>query len=377
MTRRKLFGVWLAVLVAVSLVVAACGSPAAQPEPTKAPAAPTTAPAAEATKAPAADPAKAPSAEPTKAQAAGSVAKPANYPTKPVQVIVPWNAGGSTDVGFRMVTPVMEKIIGQQVQIVNKPGAGSQVGITELAMAKNDGYTIGNVSAPATQTIYLDPERQAAFQWDDFAPLALHVFDPGAIAVKADSKYQTLKDLVDDAKANPENVTASTTGVMGDDHLAILMLAEATGSEFGIVHFNGSAESTTALLGGHTDVAFNNVGDFANKVKDGTMRMLAVMDTKRSEFMPDVPTVEEAIGVKLISSSSRGVAAPAGTPDEIVNYLSDAWRQAMEDPDVSKRMAESGFEQRYMNPKEFGDYWLEVEETVKRLLPAAKATAQQ
>ena len=106
-------------------------------------------------------------------------------------MIVPWDAGGSTDVGFRVVAPVLEKILGQSVQVVNKPGAGSQVGVTELRPAKPDGYTFGNISAPAVQTIYLDPDRQAAFNIDSFTFTALHVFDPGAIAVKSDSKYKT------------------------------------------------------------------------------------------------------------------------------------------------------------------------------------------
>lgn len=372
MAQRHLPGICLAGIAALMLAVAAC-APAAQP-------APTAAPKAEPTKAPAAAPTAAPSAAPTSAPAAATpskVAKPANYPQKAITLIVPWNAGGSTDVGFRLVAPVMEKIMGTPVQVINKPGAGAQVGVTELAKSKADGYTIGNVSAPAVQTIYLDPDRQAAFTWKDFAPLALHVFDPGAIAVRADSKYKTLKDVIDDAKARPEQLKASTTGVMGDDHLAILLTQKALGVKFAIVHFDGGAPATTALLGGHTDVAFNNVGDFYKHVKDGQMRVLAVMDTERNKFLPDVPTVKEAMGVEIVSSSSRGVAAPAGTPREIVWYLSDVWRQAMEDPTVSKRMEESGLTQRYMNPDEFNKYWLEVEKDVKELLPQAKATASK
>jgi tripartite-type tricarboxylate transporter receptor subunit TctC len=388
MTRSRLFILWLAALMAFALVAVACGEPAAQPTPAPAPktAAPTVAPAAPAatpaTKAPAAaTPAtKAPAATPATAATpavkapttpAAAVPKPQGYPSRQVTIIVPWDAGGSTDVGFRVIAPVMERIMGQPIQIVNRPGAGSQVGVGELARARPDGYTFGNISAPAVQTIYLDPARQATFDADSFAFTALHVFDPGAIIVRGDSPYQTLQDLLDDVEARPGQVTASTTGVLGDDHLAILLVEEATNLEFAIVHFTGGAPALTALLGGHTNVQFGNVGDVFTRVQDGTVRILAVMDEVRNDFVPDVPTVEEEIGHRIVSSSSRGLAAPAGTPEEIVRYVSDVWRQAMEDPEVERRMAELGLTQRYLNPQEFEDYWREFQGTVERLMPAA------
>ena len=251
-------------------------------------------------------------------------------------MIIPWAAGGGTDVGFRLLTPVMEKVLGQPVEVVNKGGAGSQVGTTDLVRSKPDGYTIGNVSGPATTTIYLDPERQAIFKWEDFAPIGLHVNDPGVIAVQPNGKYKTLKDIVDDAKANPEKVKVSTTGVMGDDHLAILDLQRTTGAKFAIVHFDGAAPAKTALLGGHTDVAFNNVSEWLGEYKSKSVNVVAVMDQQKSEFYPDVPTAKEG-GFNLISSSSRGLAAPKGTPQEIVNYISYAMQQAINDPGVIEK----------------------------------------
>ncbi|MHB1161098.1 MAG: Bug family tripartite tricarboxylate transporter substrate binding protein, partial [Chloroflexota bacterium] len=123
-------------------------------------------------------------------------------------MIVPADAGGATDIGYRLLAPRMEKYLGTTVEVVNKPGAGTQVGVTELSKAKPDGYTIGVTLIPQTPTIYMDPERKAVFNRESFAPIGLHVFDPGLIAVAPDSKYKTLKDVVDDAKANPEKVKA-------------------------------------------------------------------------------------------------------------------------------------------------------------------------
>ena len=358
-------------LAAITWAAVACSAPAAPAStsaPAKATAAATTAPAAAPTKAPEATK---PAAAATTSSAGQAVQKPADWPKKAIQMIIPWDAGGGTDVGFRMLAPVMEKTLGQPIEVVNKPGAGSQVGLTELAKAKPDGYTIGNISGPSAQTIYLDPERKAVFTLDDFALIGLHVFDPGIITVAANSKYKSLKDVVEDARANPEKVKVSTTGILGDDHLAILQLQKLTGVKFAIVHFTGAAPAKTALLGGHTDVAFNNVSEWLAEYKNGTARPIAVMDEQRSKFYPDIPTAVEQ-GYKLFSSSSRGLAAPKGTPKEIVNYISYAMEQAMKDPEIVQKMDSSGLTQRYMNPEQFTKYMKDFEEQVKPLMELAR-----
>jgi len=371
MEKKRLVGLSLLAAAALVWASAACSAPAA-PAPTAAPAKATAA----ATAAPTAAPTKAPEATKPAATVAApqAIQKPAGWPTKPIQLIIPWDAGGSTDVGFRLLAPLMEKILGTQIEVVNKPGAGSQVGVTELAKAKPDGYTIGNVSAPAVITQYLDPDRKASFTWDSFAPIGLHVFDPGVLAVAANSKYKSLKDLIDDAKANPEKVKVATTGILGDDHLAVLSLQRAAGVKFAIVHFTGGAPQTQALLGGHVDVGFDNVGTYAKLDKQGQTRTLAVMDRQRNRFMPNVPTAEEQ-GFKVYSSSSRGLAAPEGTPKEIVWAISRAMEEAMKDPELNKKMDDQGLTQRYMNPDEFDKYWREFEEQVKPLMGEAKATS--
>ncbi len=362
---------FLAAMV-IALAVVACSGGAA-PTLTTAPAKPaaTTAPAAPAPAAtkPAELSKPAASALATAALAAVAPSKPANWPTRSIQLIVPWAAGGGTDAAFRMLAPLMEKQLGQPIEIVNKAGAGSQLGLTELARAKPDGYVIGNVSAPHLQAIYLDPDRKASFKWDDFAPIGLHVMDAGAISVRKDSKYNSLKDLLDDAKANPEKVKACTTGILGDDHLAILDMQRKTGVKFAIVHFDGGATATTALIGGHIDCSFGNVGDFFRNRDQ--LRTLAVLDSKQNQIMPDVPTADEQ-GHKVYSSASRGLAAPKGTPKEIVDYISYAMEQAIKDPGLTKKMTEQGVIQQYMNAAEFDKYMRDFEAQVKPLVDSAK-----
>jgi tripartite-type tricarboxylate transporter receptor subunit TctC len=201
-----------------------------------------------------------------------------NFPRRQIQLWVAAPAGGPTDVGGRIVVAIAEKILGQPMIVVNKPGAGGQVGITEFTRQKADGYNIGYVFLPGVNTIVLDPERKAVFTMDDFTPLINQVLDPGVIWVKADSPFKTLDDLVQAARKDPEKVTACTTGILGDDHLAILMLEEAAKVRFRIVHLEGAAGQLTAILGGHVDSAFDNVGSVAKRVKSGEVRVLATMD---------------------------------------------------------------------------------------------------
>src|SRR5690606_15557095 len=152
--------------------------------------------------------------------------------------------------------------------IVNRGGAGGQVGWTELTRAKPDGYTIGFVNLPATNTVILDTERQAIFDEKSFTPIANQVLDPGVIWVAASSPYKTFKDVLDAAKAKPGTIRAATTGILSDDHLAILMVEEAhPGLNFRIVHLLGSATQVKETLGGNVDVSFDNVGSIFKQVQ--------------------------------------------------------------------------------------------------------------
>lgn len=267
----------------------------------------------------------------------------------------------------------MEKELGVPIQVVNKPAGGQQEGLTELAKSKPDGYTIGMTSMPQAISIYSDPERKATFNRSSFQPIGMHVVDPGVIAVSTESPYKTLQELFDAVKANPDKITASTTGVMGDDHLSLLRTQQAMGIKFAAVHFSqGGAASITALLGGHVDVNFNNVGDYMSQYKAGQVRILAILDKEQSKFYPGVKTFEEQTGTKLYSASSRGVSAPAGVPKDVMNVLSDAFKKAWDNPDHQKAMFDRALSIRFMSPEEMTAYWVQNEAEIPRLMEEAK-----
>lgn len=299
-------------------------------------------------------------------------AMPIDYPVRPITLQVPWPAGGPTDVGARILAAIAEKKMGQPIVVINRVGAGSQVGLTEIARQKPDGYYIGFVSVPALNTIILDPERKATFDLDSFVPIINQVVDPGLIWVKADSPYKTLKDLIDDAKKRPGVVKASTTGILGDDHLAILMMEEAAGVKFRIVHFDGGAQSLTATLGGQVDVSFDNVGSVAPRVKAGQLRGLAVMDPERSKFLPDVPTTAELGYPTVISSSSRGVLGPKGIPESILMKIQAVFKEAMGEPEHVEKMEKAGLAIKPMVGDEYGRYLRDIHERCKPLVEAAR-----
>jgi tripartite-type tricarboxylate transporter receptor subunit TctC len=281
-------------------------------------------------------------------------------------------AGGSSDAGARILASGMEKELGTSVVVVNKPGASSQIAYTTLTQAKPDGYTIGNTNFPSAVVSYLDPARKATYTRKDFELLALHVIDPGLIAVKKDSPIKTLKELIESAKANPKKVRISTTGIQSDEAFGLLQLQKMTGAQFAMVHFSqGSAPAMTAFLGGKIDAFCGNVGDLLSQYKSGEVRILGIMDDQQSPFYPGVKTFEEQ-GYKLYSSSSRGFAAPAGTPKEMVNTLSESIKKAVATEDHKKRMADMGLTIRYMDSAGYTKYWGEYETMIKELLPLTK-----
>jgi len=290
---------------------------------------------------------------------------------KAIQLIVTHEAGGPTDVMARALASGMEKELGSPVVVVNKPGANTQVGMTFLSQAKPDGYTFSTVSFPTTIGAYLDPARKAVYGRKSFDALALHVWDASLMAVRADSPFKTVQDLVNAAKANPRKITVSS-GVMNDDQFSVLLLQKAAGVQFAQVSFTqGTASAITALLGGKIDVFTGNVGDMRSVVKSGQARILGIMDDEESEFFPGVKTFE-AQGYRAYNSSSRGYVLPAGTPKEAVSVLSGAIKKVIASEEHQKRMADMTLKLKYMDAAQFSKYWDEYEATVVELMKLAK-----
>jgi tripartite-type tricarboxylate transporter receptor subunit TctC len=257
-----------------------------------------------------------------------------------------------------------------------EPAAPRLDRLTELAAAKPDGYTIGYVVTPGVNMVVLDPARKATFGTDSFIPIVNQVLDPGIIWVRASSPFKTYADLVAAAKAAPRTVRASTTGLMSDDHLSIIMTEEANpGVFFRLVHFDGSVAQVKETLAGNVDVSFVNIGGTNAVIKSGQARGLAVTDTVRSKFLPDVPTTVELGFPTLLSSSTRGIFAPKGTPKDVVAKLANALGKAMADPDHTKKLEAQGLTVRVMQGEEYERYYRQAHESAKKYYDMAKSRA--
>jgi tripartite-type tricarboxylate transporter receptor subunit TctC len=291
--------------------------------------------------------------------------KKVDFPKKTINVIVAYEAGGGTDTGARILIPYIEKELGVTVNIINKPGGGGWVGWGELANAKNDGYTIGYINTPNLMTGYLDPKMNRKQNLESFAPIANHVVDPGAIAIRKDeTRFTNIEELIEYAKSH--ELTATSTGVGSDDHYASLKLNDKYGTKFQPVHNKGAADSKAAVLGGHVDVLFANVGEVASLHKDGEMKIIGVMGKEKSPFLPDVPTLAEE-GFEVFSWSARGIAAPAGTDPAILEVLRAAFEKGINNEEQVKKMGDMGLEVDYKEGDDYKKLLKEDEDGVKAL----------
>ncbi len=292
------------------------------------------------------------------------------YPVKgkAITLIVPWAPGGPADTGTRILLPVFEKELGTRMEVVNRGGAATQVGMTELIKSKPDGYTIGQVSLPTLASLYLNPEREAVFTRESFQSIAMYQNDPGAIAVRADSPYKDLKSLVDAAKANPGKVKVAVSGILSGNHLQMLLLEKEADArkKFAMVVLDSGAAMNTNLLGGHVDCASYQVSDAAVKHKEGLMRVIAVMAKQRSPLLPEVKTGEEQ-GYKIYWGSSRGWAAPRGTQKEIIERFNNAVKRAVDDSEVKQKFERAALALQYMSPEDYAKQWATDETIVKQL----------
>lgn len=260
------------------------------------------------------------------------------------------------------------------MEVLNKPGAGQQVGHTEFSKSKPDGYTLDMTNLPTTMTTYLDKDRQAVYNRKTFVPIAAPVLDPGIIVVKADAPWKTLQELVDAAKAKPEGIKATTTGILSAPHLELLATQKAAGIRFATVHFTGAAPATTALLGGHVDVQFAYIGDMGSQLKGGQVRALAVLADQESPFLPGIKTAT-AQGYKVEQYVPRGYSVVSGMPQEIVSVLEDTFKKVSQDPEIQKKQNDLYLTQTFLDSKAYADFWDKMEAEIAPLIDEAKKDA--
>jgi tripartite-type tricarboxylate transporter receptor subunit TctC len=256
------------------------------------------------------------------------------FPSKPVTLIVPWPAGGSSDIYFRKLGEVTARHLGQPLVIENKPGGSGMNGSTTMAKtAKPDGYTISQLVI----TAFRMPHMQKV-DWDpinDFTyiiGLAGYTF---GIVVKSDSPFKTFNDLIAYARANPGKLSYATPGTGTSLHLAMEEIAAKAGVQFLHVPFKGYGDGAIALMGGHVMVQVDSTG-WAKQVDSGAQRLLATLGERRTRW--NAPTVKE-LGVDTVSNSPYGLVGPKGMPREVVKVLHDAFKKSLEDPEYLKLLA--------------------------------------
>ena len=305
---------------------------------------------------------------------AHSQARSSNFPAgKVITIYVPYAAGGTTDAGARLLAADLERELSTRVQVENKPGAASQVGLKALLSSAPNGLTLSCAVIPTIITHYMDPEREAPYSRKDFQPVAHHHLIPAVLAVQASSPYKTLKDFMEAARANPGKLTVSDSGLMANPHLSVLMLQKAAGVRLGSVHFDGGAPSVTALLGGHVTALAGGVSDAVPHVKTGKFRVLGIAAEQENEFLPGVPTMKSQ-GYDAVTVSATGILAPAGTPKEVVDILTAAIKKVVESEDHKKKLRDLGVSPYYLNPTDYAALWVNAESRVGPLLKEIRAT---
>jgi tripartite-type tricarboxylate transporter receptor subunit TctC len=250
-----------------------------------------------------------------------------DYPKKPIELIVPYAAGGGTDAVARAFADSAKKVLPQPIGVVNKTGGGGAVGMSEGSKAKPDGYKVTLVTVEMTTLPLLG---LAAFTPDDFKPVARLNADPAAITVRADAPWNTIEEFLDYAKQNPGKVRIGNSGTGAIWHLAATALEQKTGAKFNHIPYDGANPAVTALLGGHIEAVSVSPAEVTAQVQAGKLKMLGVMADERLPKFANVPTLKEK-GVDLSIGTWRGLAVPKDTPDNVVAVLKEAAKKVTED----------------------------------------------
>jgi tripartite-type tricarboxylate transporter receptor subunit TctC len=286
------------------------------------------------------------------ASAAPAQPSPNPYPTRPVRIIVPFAAGGPSDIFARLIGQKLSDQLGKQFYVENQGGAGGNIGMGNAARAAPDGYTLAVVSSSFMvnpglyEKIPYDPER-------DFVPITIAAYAPNLLAVNPMLPVNTVNELVALVRANPGKYNFGHSGVGTTPHLSGEMFRHAQGLDLVAVPFNGSGPALQSALGGHTPISFVVLSPAVPLVKEGKMRALAVLSTSRSGALPDVPTIVEAGYPGIEADTQQCVLAPAGTPREIVDLIYRQIVAALATPDMKERLATLGFVPVANTPAEF------------------------
>lgn len=264
------------------------------------------------------------------ALAAGFAPARAEFPDRPITLIVPFPAGGGTDLYARILAPFVEKRLGTSIVVMNRPGAGGMVGTQAIASAKPDGYTIGSLAFPSAFAGIV--QGTARYKAEDLVPIINQAAGSFCLVVHPSSPIKTLADFLDQARRTPGGPTIGLTGIGHTGHVGALLLQGLGGYEAEYVPYNGGGPATTALIGGTFQIGVLNTLELVEAHRAGQARMIAVASDSRVPLVPDVPTFREQ-GMDLVFESLTGFAMPRGVPPEIAAKIVAAFEGAAQDPD--------------------------------------------
>jgi len=285
-------------------------------------------------------------------QASGGNKASSDFPTKPIQMIVPFSPGGTTDSAARALAAVANNYLPneQTVAIVNKDGGAGTIGMNEVVQAKGDGYTIGMAtSGPITIKTH---SKEVAYKPDDFKPVIQVVATPNVLVVQKDSPIKTFEDWMDYVKKNPNKFTYGTSGAGLTQHITMENLMNKTGVKVKHVPFAGGSPALAALLGGNLEGALVQTPEAIPYIEDGSLRPIWVSGTFKPEELKDVPLLTDK-GIDVKPDVWTGIVAPSSTPDEIVEVLHDSFKKALEDPEVIEQFNKIGTEPVYKSSEDF------------------------
>jgi tripartite-type tricarboxylate transporter receptor subunit TctC len=282
--------------------------------------------------------------------ASHGVARAQNFPARPVTFVVPWPAGGTTDVALRALASATEKHLGQSIVIENRAGAGGTLGPSQMAAsARPDGYTVAQLPITVFRLPFItktsfDPAK-------DFTYIIAVTGYTFGVVVRSDAPWKTFGELLADAKANPGKITYGTPGAGTSLHITMEQIAKQQGSKWVHVPFKGNAEATTSLLGGHIDVLADSTG-WAPQVNAGKFRLLVTWGATRTKNWPSVPTLKE-VGIDIVSNSPYGIAGPKGVDARVVKVLHDAFKKGLDEPSNIAAMAQLDQERFYLSSEDY------------------------
>ena len=294
----------------------------------------------------------------------------ADFPEKGkrINLLVPYGAGGQVDMMARAIAPVWDKKWGTQTIVLNKTGASGQIALSELLRQPNDGYTIAFTQGFDTQMTYLSTEASAPYSRSNLIPVAMVQHTPAVWIVKSDSPYQSMKDVLEAAKANPEKVNFGSPSSRGPAAVYVENIQNKFGAKFNHAPFTDGPSMMNGLMGGHIDLGLINVTIALPFLNSGKIRAVMVSGDKPLKFLPGVPT-SQSVGVDVTSfGSTTGLTLAAGTAPAIVSKWSAMIKEVIDDQDLRQKMDAMALNLEYLTPEQYSEFWTRAEVEVTKYL---------